>query len=171
MTTLVLTVVGDDRQGLVAAVADVVTAHGGNWENSQLAELAGAFAGIIEVSVAAGRVDELRTALAELDGLLTIATHTGDASTTDAAAPRSFAFRVLGNDHPGIVREVSSTLSDHGLSIERMTTETRDAAMSGGRLFEATIAATVPASVGIDEVRAALEQLAAEIQVDVSLEE
>jgi len=171
MTTLVLTVVGDDRQGLVAAVADVVTAHGGNWENSQLAELAGAFAGIIEVSVAAGRVDELRTALAELDGLLTIATHTGDASTTDAAAPRSFAFRVLGNDHPGIVREVSSTLSAHGLSIERMTTETRDAAMSGGRLFEATIAAKVPASVGIDEVRAALEQLAAEIQVDVSLEE
>jgi len=171
MTTLVLTVVGDDRQGLVAAVADVVTAHGGNWENSQLAELAGAFAGIIEVSVAAGRVDELRTALAELDGLLTIATHTGDPSTTDAAAPRSFAFRVLGNDHPGIVREVSSTLSAHGLSIERMTTETRDAAMSGGRLFEATIAAKVPASVGIDEVRAALEQLAAEIQVDVSLEE
>ena len=170
MTTLVLTVVGDDRQGLVAAVADVVTAHSGNWENSQLAELAGAFAGIIEVSVAAGRVDELRTALAELDGLLTIATHTGDASTTDAAAPRSFAFRVLGNDHPGIVREVSSTLSAHGLSIERMTTETRDAAMSGGRLFEATIAAKVPASVRIDEVRAALEQLAAEIQVDVSLE-
>ena len=56
MTTLVLTVVGDDRQGLVAAVADVVDAHGGNWENSELAELAGAFAGIIEVSVAAGRV-------------------------------------------------------------------------------------------------------------------
>ncbi|HEX5729114.1 glycine cleavage system protein R [Microbacterium sp.] len=170
MTTLVLTVVGDDRQGLVAAVADVVTAHGGNWENSQLAELGGAFAGIIEVSVATGRVEELRTALTELDGLLTIATHTGD-SSTDAAAPRSFAFRVLGNDHPGIVREVSSTLSAHGLSIERMTTETRDAAMSGGRLFEATIAAKVPASVGIDEVRSALEQLAAEIQVDVSLDE
>ena len=54
MTTLVLTVVGADRAGLVAAVADVVDAHGGNWENSQLAELPGAFAGIIEVSVAHG---------------------------------------------------------------------------------------------------------------------
>ena len=51
MATLVLTVVGDDRAGLVATVADVVGAHGGNWESSQLAELAGAFAGIIEVSV------------------------------------------------------------------------------------------------------------------------
>jgi len=170
MTTLVLTVVGDDREGLVAAVADVVTAHGGNWENSQLAELAGAFAGIIEVAVAADRLDELRAALSKLDGLLTIAAYAGDVSTRDATSPRQFAFRVLGNDRPGIVREISSTLSAHGLSIERMTTETRDAAMSGGRLFEATIAAKVPASVDVDAVQSALERLAAEIQVDVTLE-
>jgi glycine cleavage system regulatory protein len=170
MTTLVLTVVGADRAGLVAAVADVVDAHGGNWENSQLAELAGAFAGIVEVSVAAGRVDELRAALSGLDGLLTVVAHEGDASRTDAAPPRRFAFRVLGNDHPGIVREVSQTLRAQGLSIERMTTETRDAAMSGGRLFEATIAAKVPAAVDIDVVQSALESLAAEIHVDVTLE-
>ena len=171
MTTLVLTVVGDDRQGLVAAVADVVDAHGGNWENSQLAELAGAFAGIIEVSVAAERVDALRAALAGLDGLLTVAAHPGDASTAsrDDTHAHSFGFRVLGNDRPGIVREVSSTLSAQGVSIERMTTETRDAAMSGGRLFEATIAARVPDDVDVDTVRVALEHLAAEIQVDVTV--
>ncbi len=169
MTTLVLTVVGADRAGLVAAVADAVDAHGGNWENSELAELAGAFAGIIEVSVAAERVDELRTALAALDGLLTVTVHASDASTADAAAARQFAFRVLGNDHPGIVREISSTLSAHGLSIERMSSETRDAAMAGGRLFEATIVATVPASVEVDTVQSAIEELAAEIQVDVTL--
>jgi glycine cleavage system regulatory protein len=170
MTTLVLTVVGADRAGLVAAVADAVGAHGGNWENSELAELAGAFAGIIEVSVAPDRVEELRTALDGLDGLLTITVHAGEAVRTDAAAARSFSFRVLGNDHPGIVREISSTLSAHGLSIERMSSETRDAAMAGGRLFEAMIVATVPASVDVDAVQAALEQLAAEIQVDVTLE-
>lgn len=173
MTTLVLTVVGDDRQGLVAAVADVVDAHGGNWENSQLAELSGAFAGIIEVSVAADRVDELRAALAGLDGLLTVTTHPGAPSATaeSTVADRRFAFSVLGNDHPGIVREVSATLSAHGLSIERMTTETRDAAMAGGRLFEATITAKVPASVDVDAVQYAIERLAAEIQVDVTLGE
>lgn len=170
MTTLVLTVVGADREGLVAAVADIVDAYGGNWENSQLAELAGAFAGIIEVSIAAERVDDLRDALTDLEGLLTVVAHEGDASRVDAAAARHFSFRVLGNDHPGIVRDVSATLRQHGLSIERMTTETRDAAMSGGRLFEATIAAKVPASVSIEDVTAALEALAAEIHVDVTLE-
>ena len=169
MTTLVLTVVGADRAGLVAAVADAVDAHGGNWENSELAELAGAFAGIIEISVVPDRVDELRTALAELDGLLTVTVHTSDASSADAATARQFSFSVLGNDHPGIVREVSSTLSAHGLSIERMSSETRDAAMAGGRLFEAMIVATVPASVDVESVRSAIEELAAEIQVDVTL--
>ncbi len=98
-----------------------------------------------------------------------MAVHASDAASTDAAAAQRFAFRVLGNDHPGIVREISTTLSAHGLSIERMSSETRDAAMAGGRLFEATIVATVPASVDVDAVQAALEQLAAEIQVDVTL--
>ncbi|MBU4466006.1 MAG: amino acid-binding ACT protein [Actinobacteria bacterium] len=167
MTTLVLTVVGDDRHGLVAAVADVVDAHGGNWENSQLAELAGAFAGIIEVSVPAEREAELRSALGVLDGL-TVTSHAG-AGSDAAEVDRVFGFQVLGNDRPGIVRELASTLSSHGVSIERMATETRDAAMSGGRLFEATITARVPASVDVDDVQSAIEHLAAEIQVDVTL--
>ena len=32
----------------VSAVADAVSAHGGNWEGSQLAERAGVFAGVVE---------------------------------------------------------------------------------------------------------------------------
>ena len=169
MSTLVLTVVGDNRSGLVAAVAEAVGEHGGNWERSELAELAGAFAGIIEVSVADARLDELRGALSALEGLLTITAHAGAGRAADAAPPRRFAFTVLGNDRPGIVREITSTLNAHGLSIDRMSTETRDAAMSGGRLFEAKIAAEAPASVDIDAAQAALERLATEIQVDVSL--
>src|SRR5690606_26345178 len=51
MSTLVLTVIGDDRAGLVNAVAEVVARHGGNWERSQMAELAGKFAGIVLVTV------------------------------------------------------------------------------------------------------------------------
>ncbi|OZB80634.1 MAG: amino acid-binding ACT protein, partial [Microbacterium sp. 14-71-5] len=43
MTTLILTVVGSDRPGLVATVAHIVDEHGGNWENSRLAELEGTF--------------------------------------------------------------------------------------------------------------------------------
>lgn len=173
MTTLVLTVVGDDRAGLVAAVADVVGNHGGNWENSQLAELSGAFAGIIEISVAPERADELREALAVLDGLLTVAVHAGAEvaePAPDPASVRGLTLEVVGNDHPGIVRDISSVLRAHGVSIDRMTTTTREAAMYGGRLFEATVAARVPASVDLDALTAQLERLATEIQVDVTLD-
>ncbi len=167
MTTLILTVAGADRPGLVAAVADVVDAHGGNWENSQLAELAGTFAGVIEVSVAADRSAELETALHGLDGLLTVAVRAGADASGDPQ--QRLTIQVLGNDRPGIVREVSAALSAHDLSIEDLTTTTRDAAMAGGRLFEATVIAKVPASVDLDAVRTDLERLAAEIQVDVTL--
>ncbi len=169
MKTLVLTVIGDDRVGLVEAVARIVDEHGGNWENSELAELAGAFAGVIEVSVPASRVDELREALSGLEGLLTVAVH--GASPVGAADRRQVTFGVLGNDHPGIVREISSALQAHSVGIDHLTTHTRDAAMSGGRLFEATIVARVPASVDLDAVRADLERLAAEVQVDITLAE
>lgn len=164
MTTLVLTVVGHDRTGLVAAIAGVVEASGGNWENSQLAELAGAFAGIVEVSVPADRAGQLRAALAEVEGLVTVAV---EAPAGSAPPSRLVHLTVLGNDRPGIVREITASLGSSGLSIERMTTETRDAAMSGGRLFEASISATVPASVVLADVQNELERLAAEIQVDV----
>jgi len=168
MTTLVLTIVGDDRSGLVSAVADIVDAHGGNWENSELAELAGAFAGIVEVSVAPERADALRAALDGLAGTLTVAVHVGAPEGT-AAAPHSVALDVIGNDRPGIVREITAALSARGVSIERMSTQTTDAAMAGGRLFEAVITVTLVDGVEVDDLVAELERLAAEIQVDVSL--
>ncbi|MBY6062112.1 glycine cleavage system protein R [Microbacterium esteraromaticum] len=169
MTTLILTVAGADRPGLVSAVADVVDAHGGNWENSSLAELAGMFAGVIQVSVAPDRVDDLRAALDALDGLLTVTVHAGAGSAAGASPPR-ISLTVLGNDRPGIVREVSGALGAHALSIESMTTETRDAAMAGGRLFESSVTAVVPASADMDALRAALERIASEIQVDITVD-
>ncbi|MFE7845361.1 glycine cleavage system protein R [Microbacterium sp. NPDC057407] len=167
MTTLVLTLVGSDRSGIVASVAEVVAAHGGNWENSELAELAGAFAGIVEVAVPAERADALREALAALDGLHTVAVPAAEGRPPREG--RHLELHVLGNDHPGIVRELSSALSSQGLSIERMATETRDAAMAGGRLFEASVVAVAPADVDVSAVAAVIERLAAEIQVDVSV--
>ena len=169
MTTLVITVVGDDRAGLVSAVADIVDAHGGNWENSEFAELAGAFAGIVQVSVPTAQADGLRNALQSLAGTLTVIVHAGPGVHTPASSARSVTFDVVGNDRPGIVREVSAALTARGASIERLSTQTRDAAMSGGRLFEAAITATLAEESSVDDLVADVERLAGEIQVDVTV--
>ena len=49
-TVLVLTISGRDRSGLVEQLADVIAAHGGNWEHCRMAHLAGRFVGLLEVS-------------------------------------------------------------------------------------------------------------------------
>lgn len=168
MAKLVLTIVGDDRAGLVRALADLVSDHGGNWERSELAELAGAFAGIVLVSVPDDRLDDLTAALHELDGLLHITPHPGAGAAEDVEGGR-FVFTVLGNDRPGIVREVTGTLVDRGLSIDRFTSRTLDAPMAGGTLFEASVSVRVPTGVELADVTADLERLAGEIQVDITV--
>ena len=164
---LVLTLVGDDRAGLVAALAEVVSAHGGNWERSELAELDGTFAGIVEVSVPADQQATLTAALDDLDGLLKITTHPGSAAT--ATTWPLLTMTVIGNDRAGIVREISGALRRHALSIEHLSSKTTDAPMAGGRLFEATVVARIPADADTAAIRTDLEALAAEIQVDLQL--
>jgi glycine cleavage system regulatory protein len=169
VTTLVLTVIGDDRAGLVKALADVVQAHGGNWERSHLAEMAGKFAGIVEVSVPEARAAGLEAALRPLEGLLDVDVHAAGASTVPAAARREVVVELLGQDHPGILQAVSGALAAHALSVTDLETSTREAPMSGGRLFEARAVVAVPEGVDLAALRGALERIADEVLVDLTL--
>ena len=173
MPRLVLTVIGDDRSGLVEALANVVTNHGGNWEHSQMAELAGKFAGIVVVSVPSDRADELSAALGDLEGLLEVSAHpAAEAETGEAAEARhALTIDLVGNDHPGIVHDVSAVFARHGLSIETIETETRDAPMAGGRLFEAHVVVGLPPSAQVAQIRGDLERLATELLVDLDVNE
>lgn len=170
MTTFVLTVIGDDRAGLVKALADVVSENGGNWERGQLAELAGKFAGIVVVTVPPERAPALRQALTPLEGLLEVSVHAGDDDAAhDPAESRRVRLEILGNDHPGIVRAISGVLAEHGLTVTDLQTWTREAPMAGGMLFEAEAVVLVPPSADIQAVQADLERLASEIVVGVTL--
>ena len=173
MAHLVLTVVGDDRAGLVRVLADTVAAHGGNWERSELAELAGAFAGVVVVSVPEAQEMALTSALRGLDGLLRVTAHSGAdvAAAADSDSDSHVTFSVLGNDRPGIVRDITATLAARGLSIDAFASRTLDAPMAGGTLFEATVDVRVPTGVDVATVVSALERLAGEIQVDITVGE
>ncbi|GAA1062003.1 glycine cleavage system protein R [Agromyces bracchium] len=171
MSRLVLTVIGDDRAGLVGALADVIGEHGGNWEQSQMAELAGQFAGIVVVEVPAEQEAALRAALDGLDGLMEVSAHPGlePKAEVEASAWTPLRIDLIGNDHPGIVRDISAVLARHGLSIETITTGQRDAPMAGGRLFEAHLVVRVPPGGDPADVRDDLERVASELFVDLTL--
>ena len=169
MATLVLTVIGDDRAGLVNAVAEVVARHGGNWEQSQMAELAGKFAGIVLVTVPQESAADLVAALEPLQGMLDITAQEGAAPQPDPGV-RRFALDLVGADRPGIVREITEVLAAHHVNIDRLRTEPRDAPMSGGRLFEAHAVLEVAPTTDLGALRVALERLADELMVDIELD-
>jgi len=168
-TTLVLTVIGDDRPGLVSAVSAPLQAHGASWERSQMAHLAGKFAGIVEVYVDGGAVEALTE---ELHGLsaqgLTVHVEGGATADEPVPGPR-FTLELIGADRPGILAEISALLAESGVSIQELTTQVREAPMAGGRLFEASASLTAPAGVDGAGLRNALEQLADELMVDLTL--
>ncbi len=169
MATLVLTLLGSDRAGLVSAVSRVISDRGGSWERSQMAHLAGTFAGIVEVEVPAAEVDALVAAVEGLgdQGLRVTVERTAAAPESDGGA--RLALHLVGADRPGIVAEVSSMLAEHGVNLEELSTDVVDAPMAGGTLFEADAVVVVPAGGDTAALRAGLEALADELMVDLAL--
>ena len=170
-TSLVLTFIGRDRPGLVNALAWKVAAAGGNWLNSRLAHLAGEFAGIVLVSVPDAQVFALTAALRELEesGLRV----TVKASRAGGGRLRETAIdlNLVGHDRPGIVRDVTEVLLGLGVSIEEFTSDIESAPFTGEEMFRLTARLIVPENVAGEELRAALEKLAGEIMVDVTVRE
>jgi glycine cleavage system regulatory protein len=168
MATFTLTCVGDDRPGLVSALSAPISAHGGSWERSQMARLAGKFAGVLLVEVADANAEALvadLTALKEV-GLSVVL------ERTDAPAERAslrFSLDLLGADHPGIVAEISAALAGRRISIEELSTDVREAPMAGGMLFEARAVLEAPTTTSTDELRSMLEALADELMVEIRL--
>jgi glycine cleavage system regulatory protein len=168
MATLVLTVIGDDRAGLVNAVADVIASHGGNWERSQMSELAGKFAGIVLVTVPDDRRDELVAALEPLHGMLDVTAQLARGDLVDEATT-FISLELVGTDRPGIVSDITRVLSEHGVNIESLETKTSHAPMAGGMLFEASAELEISPTVDLVALQHALELLANELMVDLTL--
>ncbi len=166
MASLVLTAIGDDRAGLVTALASVVAEHHGNWEQSQMAELAGKFAGIVLVTVPDPYVDNLVEALRPLAGVLDVQAHRAGPVPPDGDR---VTLELVGTDRPGIVHEISQILAEHDVSIEQLSTSTSYAPMAGGLLFEAQAVIEIPSGLDRTELQTALEAVANELMVDIDL--
>ncbi|MGI9614283.1 MAG: glycine cleavage system protein R [Acidimicrobiales bacterium] len=177
MATLVLTIIGDDRSGLVDALSGVVVDNGGNWHKSHLAELAGKFAGIVLVTVPDTKADQLIAALAPLEtnGLLDVSVEVAAvvAATPSSAGPQAgsrYHLELVGQDRPGIVHEISEALAGRRVNITELNTATSSAPMAGGTLFTAVATLQVPGDAPIDELRHDLEAIADELMVDLDLD-
>ena len=171
MTSLILTLIGSDRPGLVEALATTVAAQGGNWLESRMAHLAGKFAGILRLEVDDGQAAPLTAALVALEGRgLKVQVERDDAAPP-AAGLRFMVVELEGLDRPGLVKEIAQVLAERGVNIEELVTDRTTAPMSGEAIFRSRAWIYVPAHVDATELRGRLERLAGDLMVQVTLGE
>ncbi|MDR3531517.1 MAG: ACT domain-containing protein [Rhodopila sp.] len=163
MASLILTVIGPDRPGLVRALSEAVAARGGSWLESRMARLAGQFAGIVLVEAPEALLEDLRTL--ESQGLR-IVVQSGEAAAAVAVGER-LILEVVGHDRPGIVRDITAVVAANGVNIEELTTGVLSGSFSGETMFKATATLRAPNAAAVEAMRAGLERLGNEMMVDI----
>ncbi len=168
MSLMVLNVVGSDRPGLTRALAAAVLSAGGNWLESHLSRLGGLYVGAVLVEVEADAVEDLRSTVGAVDahGLEVRIAPAIDQSGVDGEA---FYFSLVGQDQPGIVNQVTTVLSGLGANIETFKSWIDAEPHAGAPLFHIEARLRLPTELWASRIQAALEDISAEIMVDVAL--
>ena len=171
LVSLVVTLVGPDRPGLVSAISDKAVEFDANWADSVMSNFAGQFAGIVQLQVRPEKCDELITALRTLESpQMRISVAKGGAASS-AIKTRRLKLDLVGHDRPGIIHSISSQLAKRQISIEKLETHIVSGAMSGEQMFQMKALLLVPVTLDESELRDGLEGLANELMVDISFDD
>jgi len=168
---LVLTLIGADRPGLIEKVSEVIAEHGGSWEQSRMARLAGRFAGILQVAVDDDVAAPLMEALASLasEGL-NITVEAGAPEEGAQAAGTLLEAEIVGQDRPGIVREIASAIAAVGVNVLSLESHVGPAPMSGETLFTARVQLQAPGDLDLDALRDSLEKIADDLMAEFKID-
>ena len=168
MALFVLSVVGSDRPGLTRALAAAVLSAGGNWQESHLSLLGGLYVGSVLVELESDAVEALRAAVRAVDDHgLTV--RIAPAVEAPGAEGEGLRLGLVGQDRPGIVNQVTAVLSELGVNIESFRSWISAEPHSGVPLFNVEASFRLPSDLPVGKVQGALEEISAEIMVDMAL--
>lgn len=166
--SLVLTVLSDDKPGLVQSISELLTEFEANWTESRMVHLAGKFAGLLQATVEQDKLVALTAGLENLQDSNGISIQIEQVGSEVPAEPaETLTLEVLGQDAPGIVNRISEVLLALKVNVEELSSEQRSAPMSAETLFYAHITMGLPDGVSADDVQDALEGLSAQLMVDL----
>jgi glycine cleavage system transcriptional repressor len=156
---LAITVIGPDRTGIVADVAEALAGVGANLTDSTMTRLRGHFA--MTLICTGPSVEDAEKALARLDGVLTTvrAVHPEAAAGADG---EPYVVSVHGADRLGIVAAVTRVVAAAGGNITDLTTRLT------GPLYVLVAEVDLPAGRA-EDLRGKLTEAAGHLGVDVTL--
>jgi glycine cleavage system transcriptional repressor len=168
---IVFTLSGPDRIGIVEEVTRVMFDLGGNVGTSRMARLGGEFAIIMLASLPADRLVDLDRSLERLasEGYAVTARQAEPGRVELHSGWLPFRIEVVGADHEGIVHDIAHGLSERGITIESMETETTEASVSAAPLFSMDALVLVPPALAAAEWRAELAEAARRANVDITV--
>ena len=171
-TSVIVSVIGPDRPGLIGRLSSVIVQAGGNWEGSRMLRLAGQFAGIVQVVVNDSALPELEAALSELEeGGLQSRLHRAGNPAEEIVSGRLYDLEVVGQDRQGIVSEVAGALTRLGVNVLELATDCGEAPWSGERLFKTHARLHAPDSLDPGALREAVEEIAHDLMVELNVAE
>jgi glycine cleavage system regulatory protein len=170
-TSLVVSIVGADRHGIVSLLADRAQRFGANWAASRMTRLASEFAGTVHFEVPRENADALAAALRQLEasGLQVVIARSDGASVPSSL--RTVEVELVGDDRVGIVSKLTRILAERGVSIENIHTEIVRSGVSGKQIFKIGAHLLIPPALAIDALRQELSALAGEMMLDIALGE
>jgi glycine cleavage system transcriptional repressor len=161
---IAVTVLGDDRPGIVADVTRALMSLNGNLEDSTMTLLRGHFAMVLLVRTAVS-IESVEAALVPLaaDGSLVINARVLRDSTLPPIGGPSYALRVHGADRPGIVAAITGVVARSGANIVDLGTRLRDG------LYVLMAELQLPSEASAVGLGAELQDAARELGVEVHL--
>jgi glycine cleavage system transcriptional repressor len=164
VTLLALTILGHDRPGIIAETTGVLAHLGLNLEDSTMTLLRGHFSMMLICSGDAPAAEvEQALALISADGTLTVSVREVAPEPEHAPVASSYTLTVHGGDRPGIVSAMAAEVARVGGNITDLTTRL------AGELYLLVAEVDLAHGVDVDALRTALEGVAADLGVDVSL--
>ena len=164
----VITFAGADRTGLVETLAELVKSHGGDWQQSELTRLGGAFAGAILVHVSIEGFQAINQAV-EDDENTDLAIHITEAVSQPQIEP-NLHLALTGPNRPGIVYEITHELAELDVNILHFTSRVEGGAWSGEPLFVADLDTCAPASFDLEELRDRLDGIEDRMTLEIDIE-
>jgi glycine cleavage system transcriptional repressor len=170
-----LSAIGRDRPGIVADLAELVYDCRCNLEDSSMTILGSEFAVLLLLTGEGADVEprlSTESKRLEWEKRLTVFIRPLEGepipySVGHEASP--YELQATGVDKAGLVARVARCLAGHGITIRQMFTQSRPEPGTGTPIYTMAIRLDVPREVSEADLRADLDRVAAELNIDVAL--
>ncbi len=167
-----MSAIGRDRPGIVADLAELIYECDCNLEDSRMTILGSEFAVLLLLS---GQGDDVERRLSsgckrlEWEKRLTVFIRPLEEPAGMPPRGASLECVVTGVDEAGIVARVARTVADHGANITDLHSDLRPEPESGTPMYTMRLRLVVPPEHDVRALCQALERVAAELRVDLSV--